>query len=285
MQPTTRARTQMAKSTAQMPLYQMYSKDFRSNRALLPDGVFLLSDGKRPGPTDLVREEVWNGIMHLPDDVAITTSNHHGTQLAALYKLWGDWLTAIGDEQDALFAGMLDAADCFQSSTFDLLHGYYRSAVSNLRSALELVAIGTLGNLVPNDKVYLRWKSSGASLAFPSCRPRLRSLTKEPISAMLFKQAGWMETFYYKLCDYAHSRPGSSDGDMWRSNGPIYVGFVANRVFQLQTSTYGACYVLAKVGRPKLILPTNSEFLFETSELFWLDDIASSFRTLSAAQG
>jgi hypothetical protein len=86
---------------------------------LLPDEIFLLPGGKRPSPTDLVSEEVWHGIMHLPDDVAITTSSHHGTQLDALYTLWGDWLTAIGDEKDELFGAMLDAADCFQSSTFD----------------------------------------------------------------------------------------------------------------------------------------------------------------------
>jgi hypothetical protein len=89
--------------------------------------------------------------MHLPDDVAITTSNHHGSQLSDLYTLWGGWVEAIGDREDELFAAMLDAADCFQSSTFDSLHGYCRSALSNLRSALELVAIGTLGNLSPND--------------------------------------------------------------------------------------------------------------------------------------
>ena len=111
-------------------------------RTLLPDEAFALVNGPRPGPTDLVAGDVWNGIMHLPDDVAITTSNHHGSQLAFLYSLWGDWLEAMGDEHDELFTGMLDAADCFQSSTFDSLHGYYRSALANLRSALELVAIG-----------------------------------------------------------------------------------------------------------------------------------------------
>jgi hypothetical protein len=83
--------------------------------------------------------------MHLPDDVALTTSNHHGAQLGTLYSLWGDWVEAIGDKQDGLFAGMLDGADCFQASAFDSLHGFYRSALSNLRSAIELVAIGALG--------------------------------------------------------------------------------------------------------------------------------------------
>jgi hypothetical protein len=107
------------------------SKDFRASRGLLPDEAFALVSGKRPGPTNLVSEKVWSGIMHLPDDVALTTSNHHGSQLATLYTLWGDWIEAIGNDQDELFAGMLDAADCFQASTFDSLHGYYRSALSN----------------------------------------------------------------------------------------------------------------------------------------------------------
>jgi hypothetical protein len=58
----------------------------------------------------------------------------------------GDWLTATGfEEQDALFTPMVDAVDCFQSSTFDSFHGYYRSALSNLRTVLELIAIGLLG--------------------------------------------------------------------------------------------------------------------------------------------
>src|SRR5580692_8012910 len=107
--------------------------DFRTTRVLLPDEAFALVGGKRPGPTDLVSKDVWNGIMHLPDDVALTTSNHHGSQLAALHSLWGDWLDAHGcDYEEELFGAMLDATDCFQSSTFDALHGYYRSATSNL---------------------------------------------------------------------------------------------------------------------------------------------------------
>ena len=143
--------------------------DFRATRALLPDEVFLVVNGPRAGPTDLVPENVWNGIMNLPDDVAMTTSNHHGAQLTALYSLWGGWIDAIGDKQDELYGGMLDAGDCFQSSAFESLHGFYRSAVSNLRSAIELVAIGVLGNLSPNDRDYLRWnKQNRGSLPFAS---------------------------------------------------------------------------------------------------------------------
>jgi len=127
--------------------------------------------------------------MHLPDDVALTTSKHHGKQLRILYKLWGAWLEAIGEDQDALYGAMLDAVDCFQSSTFDALHGYYRSALSNLRAALDVVAIGTVGNLAPADPVYTRWKANNARLVFP--RAKLRHLTNEPVSSLLFKQDGW----------------------------------------------------------------------------------------------
>jgi hypothetical protein len=261
------------------------SKDFRSLRALLPDKVFAVLEGKRPGPTDLVRKRVWRGIMHLPDDVALTTSNHHGTQLATLYSLWGDWIEAIGDDEDALFSAMLDAVDCFQSSHFDALHGYYRSALSNLRGALELVPIGALGNLAPTDEAYVRWKKSddGSSLVFPTCYRRIRGVTKEPVKTLLSKQRETMETLYYRLCNYAHSRPDSSDSAMWESNGPIYVGAVFNDVFQLQASTYAACYLLVKVGRPNFALPKNSEFLFDTPKLLWSDEIASSYRILGAS--
>ena len=180
------------------------SRDFRTTRALLPDEAFAIVSGKRSGPTDIVAEEVWAGIMHLPDDVAITTSNDHGSQLAVIYSLWGDWLKAMGDQHDEeLFAGMLDAADCFQASTFDSLHGYYRSALSNLRSAIELVAIGVLGNLSPNDGDYLRWKKQNVgSLPFSSCIKRLRDVTKATVPAVIFKPDGWMGALYEELCAY-----------------------------------------------------------------------------------
>lgn len=257
--------------------------DFRTKRALLPDEVFLLVSGKRPGPTDLIAEDIWNGIVHLPDDVALTTSNHHGTQLATLYALWGDWLEAIGDKHDDLFAGMLDAADCFQASTFNSLHGYYRSALSNLRSALELVAIGALGNLSPADKDYLRWKKQNiGSLPFASCLRKLRGATVPAVRASVLKPNGWLDDLYEGLCAYAHSRPDASDGEMWRSNGPIYVVAAFNHVHELQISTYAACYILTKIGRPGFILPTASEFLFKKPDLLWRDDIAPSYRALCA---
>jgi hypothetical protein len=83
--------------------------DFGQCGLCCQDEAFAFSSGPTPSPTDLVSENVWSGIMHLPDDVAIRTSDHHGTQLATLHLLWDDWLEAMGDQHDELFAGMLDA--------------------------------------------------------------------------------------------------------------------------------------------------------------------------------
>jgi hypothetical protein len=93
-----------------------------------------------------------------------------------------------------------------------------------------------------------------------------------------------MEGLYYKLCNYAHSRPDSSDGAMWESNGPIYVGTVFNDVFRLQASTYAACYLLVSISRPQFSLPSTSEFVVETPKLLWSDEITSSYRTLCSPQ-
>ena len=251
----------------------------------MPDDVFLVpGDGKRPKPTDMISQDSWNGIVHLPDDVALTTSGHHGRQLNALYTLWADWITATGDDQDALFVPMLDAGDCFQSCTFDALHGYYRSALANLRSALELVAIGALGMFAPADEAYLRWKQSdeGSSLTFPSCYKRLQGTSQVPLGRLLKEQRGWIERFYYKLCDYAHSRPDSSDGEMWKSNGPIYVGHVMNDVFRLEVSTYATCYILATLGRKTLLVPKDSAFIFETPEILWCEAIIPAYNAARA---
>jgi hypothetical protein len=221
--------------------------------------------------------------MHLPDDVALTTSNHHGSQLATLYKLGGDWSEATGDSQDELFGGMLDAGDCFRASTFDSLHGYYRSALSNLRSAIELIAVGALGNVARRDPDYQRWKKRNiGSLPFTSCIRKLRGATRGAVRTSVLKPDGWVDALYEQLSPYTHARPDASDGEIWRSNGPIYVATGFSAVFELQISTYAAGYVFAKVARPDFVVPKDSEFLFNTPELLWRDEIASSYQTLCA---
>ena len=128
--------------------------DFRSVRHVLePDDWSVPGDDKAP-PTDQIDQTTWHEIMDLPDDVAITTSNLYGSKLKFLNNLLRDWIKAVGDvdNQDELFSSILDALECFQCSTFNLVHGYYRSALANLRTAIEAIMIGAYGNLAPMSK-------------------------------------------------------------------------------------------------------------------------------------
>jgi hypothetical protein len=188
--------------------------DFRAVRHVLEAHEYAFGGEELP-PRDLIEPAIWDGIIHLPDDIAVRISNHHGRDLKLLYSLWGDWLHAMGDRslgEDNLFDGMLDAADCFQCTTFNLLHGYYRSALSNLRSALELVAAGAYGTIRPDDPVLINWKTGRADLTFPNCRKRLHKAFANRSFAWFLKQGSWPEKLYYVLSRYTHSRPDASAG-------------------------------------------------------------------------
>lgn len=255
--------------------------DFRARRHMLEEHEYAFG-GEEIAPTDLIEQRVWDGITHLPDDIAIRISNHHGRQLKLLYTLESDWMGATGDptNPDDLFHGMLDAADCFHCATFNLLHGYYRSALSDLRSALELVAVGAFGNLRPGDPVYLRRKAGSGDLAFPSCRKRLRGAAGEAPIAWFLKAGAWRERLYYDLCRYTHSRPDASDGSLWESNGPVYNGRAVRLTFEMTLCVYAVCYLLAKIGRASLAVPADSGIVFALEELPGHQDVAKAFSQL-----
>lgn len=52
-------------------------KDFRAARKILEPSDFAVG-GQTPDtkPTSLVSQKTWNGIMNLPSDVSIRTTNH-----------------------------------------------------------------------------------------------------------------------------------------------------------------------------------------------------------------
>lgn len=82
--------------------------NFRAIRIVLEPDDFAVSSGKPDQPTDLVDKETWHGIVDLPDDVGIRTSNHQGTILKDHYTLQSTWTThAISDAQDLLFEVLL----------------------------------------------------------------------------------------------------------------------------------------------------------------------------------
>lgn len=256
--------------------------DFRAVRQKLEALEFAISEGQDIAPTDLIDEETWVGITHLPDDVAIRTSDHNGLRLALLYSLWGDWTEATGDpdKPDELFNCMLDAGDAFQCTNFLFLHGYYRAAMAQLRVALELVMIGTYGNLKSDDADYVAWKTSGSELGFTRIRRRMHGALRGDQCQWLFADGEFPDRNFQQLCNFTHSPPTSSDGALWRSNGPVYVHQGVMLTFFTTLSVYAICYLLIRIARPDFTLPPDSRILFEEDWMPNREAIARAFEQL-----
>jgi hypothetical protein len=261
---------------------KMPLSDFRAIRHKLEAHEFAIGEGQDIAPTELIDEETWAGITHLPDDVAIRTSDHNGHRLALLYSLWGDWIEATGDPEkpDELFNCMLDAGDAFQCTNFLFLHGYYRAAMAQLRVALELVMIGAYGNLKSDDADYVLWKTSGSELGFTRFRKRMRGMLRGDQCKWLFADGEFPDKTFQQLCNFTHSRPTSSDGALWKSNGPIYANEGAMLTFVTTLSVYAICYLLIRIARPDFALSRDSRILFEEGWMPNREGIARAFEQL-----
>jgi hypothetical protein len=249
--------------------------DFRAVRRKLDPEAFAISEGMDVDPTDLVDEKTWSGITHLPDDVALRVSDHNGIRLALLYSLWGDWITAIGDPDC-----MLDATSAFQCANFLFLHGFYRSAIAELRVALELVMIGAYGNLKPADPDYIEWKTSGSELGFTRVRKRMFAMLRADQCKWLLDDEEFPDKTFRQLCNFTHSRQDSSDGALWQSNGPVYVHDAVMLTFFTTLSVHAICYLLVRIARPNFALPPDSRILFEEEWIPNRAGVAKAFEQL-----
>jgi hypothetical protein len=252
--------------------------DFRAVRSKLEPEAFANPEGQDAPPSDLVDADVWNGIMHLPEDVSIRVSDHQGLRLRLMHELWADWVEAIGDPEkpDEMFNCLVEAADCFQGAIFNFLHGFYRIALAELRTALELAMIGAHGNLYPADSYYLEWKAGKAEMfGFTRCRKRLLGSRKKRQAKWLFENDAPLALAYQKLCSYTHARPDAGYGVLWESNGPVYNNEALRLTFFTSLSVYALCYLLIRVARPGFAMPEGSEILFE---LDWMPDHAALVR-------
>jgi hypothetical protein len=179
----------------------------------------------------------------LPDDVAVRTSNYHGTTLRHLNDLWGAWVESFGDVKDCMFPVMLDAGDDFQAATYTTLTGFYRLSIAALRSALELTTIGAWAQVCAKRQEFRSWRAGKSPLSFGQACDGLCGATaalgahlRATLNDSLFDQktprdeGGFLRRIYSGLSNFSHARPGYADGDMRSSNGPIYVRSAFNHV-------------------------------------------------------
>jgi len=249
--------------------------DFRARRTVLTRRDFGYAPKPAPRPSDIIDEATWDSIVRLPDDVAVRTSNYHGTTIKQLDDLWGAWVDCYGEVQDCIFPVMLDAGDDFQAATYSALTGFYRLSVAALRSALELTAIGAWAQVCRKEKEFRSWRAGKSSLSFgqacdglSGATTPLRGHLRATVNDSLFDQrnstaeGGFARRIYSGISEFSHSRPGHADSDMRESNGPIYVRSAFNHVAWMQFEALGLCFVLLLIARPKRCLPEHAVELF-----------------------
>lgn len=259
--------------------------DFRAVRSKLEPHEFAFSEGQDVPPSDLVDPDIWDSIMHLPEDLSIRISDHNGQRLRLMYQLSGDWLEAIGNPEnpDEMFNTLLEASECFAGATFNFLHGFYRTALAELRTALELVMIGTYGTLYPSDKDYLQWKVGKAEIfGFTRCRKRLFGNLKKEQAKWMFGDGELLALMFQKLCSYTHAHPGAGYDTLWESNGPVYNNTAIRLTFLSSLSVHALCYLLIRLARPDFVMLEGSDILFE---LDWMSDYAALVRAYSDLYG
>lgn len=246
--------------------------DFRAFRVKLDPDDFAISDGPDPPPSDLIAEDTWHSIQDLPSDVSIRTSDHHGSTLNEIHELWGFWIFDIMRVGDPINDVLIDINEEFQAAEFNLLHGFYRPAISCLRSTLELVTLCCYCQISTDMNEYNDWRQGVRELNFNiPCNffdnsPFLNALKihlQTKVSDSLFTQkskstpGGYFRRVYSDLSKYSHTYPGFASGDLWQSNGPIYSREAFKLVSELYFSVYELCLILLKIIGKKFVLPSN----------------------------
>jgi hypothetical protein len=208
--------------------------DFRARRRVLLKSDFAVAPTRDQRPTDKIGKDTWNHIFTLPDDVAVRTTNHNGTAVTAISDLSYEWLLHCDGEDPVMGPVMLDAHDDFDAALYSAIVGYYRLSNSAMRSALELVTIGTWAQVCSKKKEFRQWQKGKIELSLGRACDGLVGPTSSlndqlrlKLNDTLFNQrtmaskGGWVRRIFGDISDFSHSRPGFTDFSMRRSNGPI----------------------------------------------------------------
>lgn len=256
-------------------------EDFRSVRYVLEPGDFAIgSDLPDPPPTDLIPKEIWNHLVGLPDDVAIRTSNEFGAILKDVSEFQTGLLDVSLESQDlATQAGykaeespichvLCSVTDEFAASIYNALTGYYRVAFSALRNVVENLVIGLHLEKSKSDRARFQpWVAGNDELKFGWAADN--AIKDQSVSHLeghligttadnFFRQkapgdpGGFVRRLFSKLSKFTHGGPGFTDGDLWQSNGPVFVPnvFIAWAVAFIQA--YALCLVACRVAQPNL---------------------------------
>jgi hypothetical protein len=272
--------------TKHMPL-----DDFRAIRTVLEEDDYALSSGTpEPPPSDLIPEYTWLHLTVLPDEVAVRSSNRHGTLLDILNQLAGTWPICVGDSEhpDPVGLTMIEVINEPDVSLYNMVVGFYRQAIDTLRIILDSVNVGAYCQLTQQGNLLQSWLEGNEELKFNEVAmglhgaPGTKQLHEHLVRAVQFgfvDQAhraqsypgGWVRQLYQKLSKYSHGRPLYNNTSLWESNGPIYVDRAVAIVTSLFIEAFVASYIIVKLCRPDFELPTEAREVFEADVLYLPD--------------
>jgi hypothetical protein len=253
---------------------------FRAERQYLADHVFALVSGGDEPPNDVVPREAWEGMMDLPTDVLLRTTDYLGRMVDDLHDQGNAWIHAAPmqpNDSQFMFEPSLDASDEFQAAPFVAMHGWYRQATAGLRNALEAMACGAAFAVRKDTAHYADWRAGSFEPKFGNAVELLAA--DSAVAALdgrlglpgLFgrKPNGVAQETYNKLCRYAHSRAGYTNADIWQSNGPVFIPRAFTQFWTDFCDTVALSYVLLKIGWPKLVLADVARPLFGWASQRW----------------
>lgn len=271
--------------------------DFRARREILRPSDFAIGPRKQVKPTDLITRDDWRQLTILPDDVAVRTSNHNGTQLYHLVGLQAEWLDAVGDDtSEFLYTPILDAANEFEAASFDALHGYYRQALAGLRSACDSVSIAAACQVTQDTTRYSFWRVGTIRLTYGWACDTLGADTKiklleshmhAKLHDSIFAQkkgsfsGGWARRCFDNLSEYVHARPRFTNISMWASNGPIYDYMAFSKFVQLFVESTLLCHFLVAIARAQYSLPPFARQRLLAGRSKWSRTAKAAFRYLN----
>jgi hypothetical protein len=226
----------------------------------------VFSPKSRERPTDKLGQRTWNHIVGLPDDVAIRTTDHHGTEIRNLNEFQSIW-TELSEPSDIMTTVLLDAHDDFQAALFNAMTGYYRLSVTATRAALEALAIGAWCQTSAKRDDFKKWRSGKTKLEFNNACQGLHAAVAPLENYLAAKcgdnlfrirdikagiSAGLVRRLFGDLSEYAHGRPQFTDGSVRRSNGPIYVTKAFDHAASMQIEVFGLSVIFLILARPRL---------------------------------
>lgn len=193
--------------------------DFRRVRQYLTDDEFAYAEGPQYTPEVRIAPETWWGIVGLPTDVSIRTTDFKPNSLAKAYEKATSWIDAYPySDGSPLHLQTLAVSEGLEAALFSAVSGWYRQAGTCLRVALDDLLLGFYYHGQPGRKqefedIIIR---GAVTPRFACLREALFEVTANSIFA--YPEGGYGK-LYDDLSVYVHRIP---DHSMWRSNGPIF---------------------------------------------------------------